>query len=111
MATYAQIQAITRNETLLDVLRRALHKAATDIINEDAGTANHTARLKWANKWRERKVGTPISLYAELLMDNATLQGEITVTDGVASWASTTQSDNDIQFVVNGLVNTFAAMD
>lgn len=111
MATYYEIQSITDDDKFRAVVRRALHKAATDIINEDAGTANHTARLKWAAKWREGKVGTSIGLYCALILDNATLQGEITVTNGIPSWASTTASDSDVQFVVNSLVNTFAAMD
>ena len=77
----------------------ACMKAAWDIINEDAGTDNHANRLVWAldvvsgYAAAEARAKTIFGL----VLSNATIQ-----TSGDAS------TDNDIQFVVNGFINTVA---
>jgi len=78
---------------------RAIDKAARDVINEDEGTANHSIRLAWA-KWMR---ADPDRVVAEAhramlhVLDNATVAA-----------AGNTATDNDVQFVVNGLVNTLS---
>lgn len=82
--------------TLKNRVASAIAKAAQDVLNEDPGTTNHANRVIWANSalLDARSV-------AERMMwgvvGNATIQ-----TSGEAS------TDNDIQFVINGLIDTFA---
>lgn len=74
----------------------ACFKAAVDVINEDPGTSNHANRVIWANqvftdpivKAKEMKYG---------ILQNATVQT-----------LGNSTTDNDIQFVVNGLINSYA---
>lgn len=74
-------------------------KAAWDIRNEDAGTANHAARLAWANKvLGSYQASGSFYEYATFLA-NPTIQ-----TSGSQS------TDNDIQFVVNSLANDWSAV-
>lgn len=76
-------------------------KAAYDILNEDAGTANHANRLTWANAVLN---GTVAEVEAKAMQhlryaiaSNATLQS-----------AGDAATDNDVQFIVNSQLNTFA---
>lgn len=74
----------------------AVFKAATDIIVEDPQTANHANRVAWA----QAALLDPKAKANEMrlsVLQNATIQ-----TLGDAS------TDNDVQFVVNSLVNSFA---
>jgi hypothetical protein len=74
----------------------AVLKAASDIRNEDAGTSNHANRLLWAQAVEQ----DPASAVMEMryrIMENATIQA-----------APTEATDNDVQFVVNLLVDSFA---
>lgn len=74
----------------------AVFKAAVDVLNEAANTTNHANRVIWANavmldpKAKTQQMKTHI-------LTNATIQ---TVLNDA--------TDNDVQFVVNGLVDTFA---
>jgi len=71
-------------------------KAAADIRNEDAGTANHANRLIWAQAVEQ----DPEAKTREMryrIMENATVQA-----------APTEATDNDVQFVVNSLIDDFA---
>jgi hypothetical protein len=77
----------------------AIHKAAVDVINEDAGTANHAARLHWAR-------GILNSVEANL-SEAASTMGAVLQNVSIQS-APTTSTDNDVQFAVNALVNTLA---
>lgn len=74
----------------------AIAKAAQDVLNEAAETENHAARIVWA---QDALVNAEAAASRMMwgLLGNATIQ-----TNGEAS------TDNDIQFVVNGLINTFA---
>ena len=78
---------------------RAVDVAARAVVNEDPGTANHSIRIVWA-KWMradpDRVVGEAHRAMLHVL-DNATVAA-----------AGNTATDNDVQFVVNGLVDTLA---
>jgi len=100
--TYQQIYnaleagAPTKLETQIAV---AIWKASVQVRNEDAATANHTARLAWANKmatWEAVKAEAKKMLMA--VFENATIQE-----------APMAAADSDVQFVVNSLIDTFAA--
>lgn len=75
--------------------------ASYAILNEDAGTANHANRLAWANAIL---TGTVADVEAKAMQhlryaiaSNATLQA-----------AGEAATDNDVQFIVNSQINTFA---
>lgn len=74
----------------------AVLKAAADIRNEDAGTTNHANRLVWAAA-AEQNPGAKVLEMRYRIMENATVQA-----------APTAASDNDVQFVVNSLIDSFA---
>lgn len=80
---------------------RAIDKAARDVINEDPGTENHAVRYVWACRVRQH----PDNIIAEAhqwmpaVLDNATVAA-----------AGNAATDNDVQFVVSGLVNTMAGV-
>lgn len=74
----------------------AISVAANDIMNEDAGTTNHTERLVWA-KASIKDPETVAEQMLWLVVQNPTIQ-----TNGLSS------SDNDIQFVVNSYVDFLA---
>jgi hypothetical protein len=98
-ATLQQIHnAVVGAPLLRQRFAAARLKAAWDVLNESAGTTNHAARLAWANK-------VIASYEADLdpefrrFLSNATIQ-----TSG------NNASDNDVQFVVNSFLNTFAGV-
>lgn len=69
-------------------------KSAIAVVNEDAGTANHAARLVFAKKILG---GTaPIGEIALAVMTNSTIASE-----GNAS------SDADLEFTINSIFNAF----
>jgi len=77
----------------------ALFQAAVAVVNEDPGTENHAQRLHWARGLLVANDGpvTEAAVAVWKVLENATIQ---------ANPASAT--DNDVQFVVNGLVDTLA---
>lgn len=87
------------NNDLHKKVARAIDKAARDVIAEDPGTANHAARLLWANAVRSDVDGLITKAHAAILLvlDNPTVAA-----------AGNAASDSDVQFVVNSLVNTLA---
>jgi hypothetical protein len=98
---YTDIYTAATDDT--HVLRKqiavAMQKAATDIINEDAGTANHANRLAWARRCINSNEG-PIRMAERWIwkvLENATIQA-----------APAESTDNDVQFVVNSLADTMA---
>ena len=98
MATLQQIDELVLGvPTLYQRFRAARIKAAWDIINEDPGTTNHVDRVTWANGIIEDYEGDDIYSEYRLFLSNATIQ-----TSGIAS------TDNDIQYVVNSFVDTWA---
>jgi len=76
-------------------------KAAYDIVNEDGGTTNHANRLTWANAILNGTVAAVEDKAAQHLRyamaSNATLQS-----------ACEAATDNDVIFIVNSQINTFA---
>lgn len=74
----------------------AVAKAAYDILNEDAGTANHANRVIWANQALADAQGK-----AEQMMWGL-------VTNATIAAAGDAATDNDVQFVVNSYINSFA---
>ena len=78
---------------------RAIDKAARDVINEDPGTENHASRILWAKKVRKNPdiMITEAHRGMMYVLDNATV-----------SAAGNAATDNDVQFVVNGIVDTLA---
>ena len=78
---------------------RAIDKAARDVINESPSTENHENRLLWAKKIRKNPdiMITEAHRGMMYVLDNATV-----------SAAGNAATDNDVQFVVNGIVDTLA---
>ena len=74
----------------------AILKAASDIRSEDQAMENHANRLVWAAEVEQDPAAAVMAMKSRLLQ-NATLRADPT---GV--------SDNDVQFVVNGLIDVFA---
>jgi hypothetical protein len=97
MATYLDIYNLQYTETLLRQRTQvAISHAANDVINEDPATANHANRIVWANE----VLANPermMNLEMSLVVQNPTIETE-----------GNNATDNDIQFVVNGLVNPYA---
>lgn len=79
---------------------RALDKAARDVISEDVGTSNHEQRVLWADWIRTKPDKAIAEAHRAMIyvLDNATV-----------SAAGNAATDNDVQFVVNGLVDTLSA--
>lgn len=108
MATLAEIQGLSHNGNLIKRLEAAIANAADDVRSEAAATANHAARFNWANNVLGNATGPENQARAIiwLVLQNAT------VVDGYAGDPSgSTVTDNDIQFVVNGLVDFMAGAD
>jgi len=80
---------------------RAIYKAATDVVNEDAGTEHHAERFVWASNMRLHpdNIINEAHKYMLYVLDNATVAA-----------AGNAAEDSDVQFVINGLVNTMAGV-
>lgn len=78
---------------------RAIDKAARDVLSEAGSTANHAARAVWAKTIRRHpdRVIDEAHRWMPRLLDNSTVAA-----------AGNEAADNDVQFVVDGLVDTFA---
>jgi hypothetical protein len=97
MATYLDIYNLRRmSSNLRNRVTVAVVKAAQDVLNEDAGTPNHAGRLRWAQTALQDAEGMAERLLWGVV-GNAAIQA-----NGEAS------ADGDLQFVVNGLIDTFA---
>jgi len=98
---YTDIYAAATDEdsTLRKQVAVAIHRAAVDVVNESASTENHSDRLSWARKVLRSASGptTESGAWTWKVLENATIQ---------ANPAAAT--DNDVQFVINGLVDTMA---
>ena len=103
MATLNEIYTLKNSSTLRNRVAVALAKAAEDVRNEAAATANHGARFEWATSVVLASENGPEGEARRLMwmvLQNATIQAS-----GEAS------TDNDIQFVVSGLVDFAAGVD
>lgn len=76
----------------------AIIKAATDVINEDPGTANHANRLTWAQK---------VSKHDAAISEGNLRKWQV-VSNATVSASLPTSLDNEVQFVVNSFINTWA---
>lgn len=96
MATYAERSALVTDSVFLSRIQMALWVAATDVLNEPAGTDKHGKRVEWARNTLKSSVADNLREVAIRVLANPVVGGA-----GAAS------PDADIQFVVNGLINTF----
>lgn len=100
MADYNTLYYIWQNAISAERLWRqayvAIRKAAIAIENESEGTSNHANRLVWATSAKSDPDSAVIAMKAAIL-DNATIAAD---PNGA--------TDNDVQFVVNSLIDTFA---
>lgn len=96
MATLFEIYQLSRNTDLRNRILAAMWKAAEDIRNESDQTTLHTQRLVLAKAWSESMEDSDTTkAIMRMVVQNTTIQ----TTGGTV--------DNDLQFVVNGLVNYF----
>ena len=96
MALKQLYQAFTGRTDFLDQVCGACLTAARDINLEDPGTTNHVNRLIWADE----AITNPKSKAREMLteiLQNATIAADVE-----------SATDADVQFVVNGLIDTYA---
>jgi trehalose-6-phosphatase len=97
MAEYVDIYYLMHSDG--DLWRRvevAAFRTACDIINEDTATPNHTNRVIWA----KQALANPAAKAAEMkyaVLQNATIMA-----------AGNDATDNDVQFVVNSVIDSFA---
>ena len=97
MATLLEIYQLRyQSANIRDRVTAAVAKAAQDILAEDPGTENHAARLTWA-KNALVNTASEAERFLWAVCGNATIQA-----------AGEAATDNDIQYVVNGNINTFA---
>jgi hypothetical protein len=94
MATYAQMYDVWQSEGLRKSVVIACLKASNDILAEDPGTTNHANRIVWAKAVIQDPFLKALEMSSGVVM-NAVIQ-------------TGTYVDNDVQFVVNSLVDTFA---
>jgi hypothetical protein len=98
MATYAELLLASEDAGLRNKVRVACIVAAEAIRTEDAGTANHAARLAWARSAFESPESvTQRMLWAVLAQNKA-----------AALAAITGASDATVQTAVNAAVDVFA---
>ena len=99
MATLEQLDAlIVGNPLLRQRFRAARIKAAWNVVNEDAQTANHAARLVWAGKILAN-YETDLDVEYRWFCSNSTVQA-----------SPNTTTDNDLDYVVATFLNQWAAL-
>lgn len=96
MATYAQIASLRESGNIQSRVKVAVVKAAVDILAEDVGTTNHANRVIWA-KAALADCAPKVEQMLWHIALNASIQSS---GEGC--------SDNDLQFVVNGMIDTYA---
>jgi hypothetical protein len=102
MATLAEIYNLKNSSSLRNRIAVALTKAAEDVRNEGAGTANHAERFMWATGLLSSARGPEQEAERAmwLFLQNATIQD-----------AGEAATDGDIQFMANALVDFLAGVD
>ena len=99
MATLMEIYSLVHGAPELEQRFQAARiKAAWDILNESPSTTGHTERLVWAEAILD-DVSTDAEEEYTRFLSNATIQS-----------SGTSSTDNDILFVVNSWVNTWAGV-
>ncbi len=98
MATYAELLTASTDATLNDKIRVACVVAAETVRTEAASVANHTERLKWAQKvFLDPSVEALRMTWAVLAQNRAATLAAITGA-----------SDAAVQTAVDAAVNVFA---
>jgi hypothetical protein len=100
---YSEVWNLISGGKLITVATVACAKAAEDIRNEAATTLNHANRLAWAGN--DPHGNAKAMLWA--LAMNATVQSRFEA-DYTVNPVKEATLDNDVQFVVNGLIDKFA---
>jgi len=102
MAALAEVYDLKNSSALRNRLAVALAAAAEAVRNEAASTANHAERFEWAvsllSSARQPEAEAERAMW--IFLQNATIQT-----------AGEDATDNDIQFVSNGLVDFLAGVD
>jgi hypothetical protein len=99
MPTLEQLDAlIVGNPLLRQRFRAARIKAAWNVVNESAQTANHAARLVWANKVIANYEADLDEEY-RWMCSNPTIQAN-----------ASASPDSDLEFVVASLINQWAGV-
>jgi hypothetical protein len=96
--------ATARDETFAARVAMILMSACINVANEDAGTTNHTNRLALVHKHLKAEINVK-AVAAAAIASNGTIQSTI---DGAPDQRGANVSDNDLQFVVNGLIDILA---
>jgi hypothetical protein len=102
MATLQEIYNLRMSSSLRNRVAAAIAAAAEDVRNEAAATTHHAERFAWATATLESESAPQAEAERAMwiVVQNATIQS-----------AGEAATDNDIQFVVNGLVNFLASVD
>lgn len=98
MATLSELNGLLNDPILSEKVGGACIKAAVDVKNEDAGTANHANRLKWAKKIFSDTQGERVKVMRYVIAANA----------GLTLAQINALSDTDIQNHVNASIDVFA---
>lgn len=97
MATYSEIYNLRHESiSLRNRAEVAVVTAAQNVLNEDPGVTNHANRALWSH-WALKNSKKAAGQMMWGLVGNATIQS-----NGDAS------TDADIQFVIDGLIDSFA---
>lgn len=97
MATLAEVFNLhVTAASLRNRCAAAVAKAAMDVLNEDPGTSNHANRVIWANDALINAEAVAARMFWGVL-GNATI-----------ATAGESATDNDIEYVVAGLIDIFA---
>lgn len=97
MATYKELYDLyAQGSGLRNQATIAILKAAGDIMNESPATSNHANRLVWAKRVLVSP-GDEAAKFMWPLLANATVAA-----------TALNANDNDVQFVVNSYIDTFA---
>ena len=109
MATLNEIYNLRNNPHLLARIAAALANAADNVRNESAATGNHSARFTWAANVLLTIGGaeTEAKRAVWLIIQNATIQDQYAANPQTGG----TVTDNDLQFVVNGMVGILSGVD
>jgi hypothetical protein len=87
---------VGQNPALLDQIAGACLSCAVDILNEDAGAANHANRLIWAEKVKHNLL-VEATRFLVHVCENATIAA-----------ALPNAVDSDVKYVVASNLNTYA---
>lgn len=110
-ASFQKLQRVAQGEVsgIYEQMRWAFTEIAVDVENEDPGTTNHTARIKWAQKWRAVNIDTPMESYLSFLLENATLSDTAAI-GGTDAEPTVTWVDSDVEFQASAVLNRVAAL-